>query len=153
MQALARFVQNYLARARADSVRFGPRRSLNLPNNAALARRSNQTVPISTIGVFSFRDAALAFEAKCECLHVSRSSGRFELYLRNAIGIHMHNSGVQRILVVGIDCPELVVLPRSGGGEITYANYPLWRIGSLYSTFLCGKHCFHRARNSTKCSR
>src|SRR4029450_2701387 len=70
-----------------------------------------------------FWDATFAFQADRKSFHVLRLLHRLETNLRNTVLIYPHNTCADWILVLGIDRPQLIVLPRLRRRKIADANH------------------------------
>src|SRR6476646_2457749 len=74
-------------------------------------------------GSLLFGDATFALQADCKSFHMFRLFNWLEANLRNAVLIYPHNTCANWILVLGIDCPQLIILPRLRCGKIADANH------------------------------
>src|SRR4030095_6834494 len=70
-----------------------------------------------------FGDTTFAFQTDLKGLYMLRLLNRLEANLRNTILIYPHNTCANWILVLGIDRPQLIILPWLRCGEIADTNH------------------------------
>src|SRR4030095_9773620 len=71
-----------------------------------------------------FGDTTFAFQTDLKGLYMLRLLNRLETNLRNTILIYPNNTCANWILVLGIDRPQLIILPRLRRRKIADANHP-----------------------------
>src|SRR4029077_2511581 len=70
-----------------------------------------------------FGGTTFAFQADRKSFYIFRFLNRLEANLRNTVLIYPHNTCANWVLVLGIDGPQLIILPRLRRGKIADANH------------------------------
>src|SRR4030095_13031378 len=73
-------------------------------------------------GSLLFGDTTFAFQTDRKAFYMFRLLNRLEANLCNTVLIYPHNTCANWILVLGIDCPQLIILPRLRRRKIADAN-------------------------------
>src|SRR5262249_15030202 len=77
------------------------------------ARGPASRVPDQDNRAFAFRNATFAFETDGKCFHLGGGLGRLEADTCRSVRVQMDQAGADRILLLGVDRPKLVVAPLS----------------------------------------
>src|SRR5215472_12811682 len=95
-------------------------------------------------GSLLFGDTTFTFQADCKSFYMFRFLNRLEANLRNTVLIYSHNTCANWILVLGIDCPQLIILPWLRRRKVADANHPALTSGLPRDRRFCVCWCRRR---------